>query len=95
MLNIGKKRKEIDIRADDLTVIKMYLSDDFKRVDVRDITNIAELSDMILYGIHTVVKAKIDASNTIHIRIEDVNGFLFEGFTENYAWFIKTFFLKD
>ena len=91
MLNFWKKRKEFKIQQQCFDIIKKHLSGDFQRVYVACFENIAELSDMVIYGIRSIVKARIDESKLIHIKIEDMNGFLFEGFTQNYKWFLETF----
>lgn len=91
MLRFFKKRKENFIQQKSFNIIKENLSDSFRVIEVKKMQNIAELSDMIIYGISSQVKARIDESNSIHIRIENINGFIFEGFTENYNWFLETF----
>ena len=91
MLNFGKKRKEAKLQKECFEVIKENLSDKFRFVDVARFDNLCDLSDMILYGNKSKVKARIDKSNAIHIRIEDLNGFVFEAFTTNYKWFLSTF----
>lgn len=91
MLNFIKKRIETKLQKQCFEVIKENLSDEFRFVDVARFDNLSDLSDMILYGNKSRVKAKIDKSKAIHIKIEDLNGFVFEGFTTNYLWFLRTF----
>lgn len=91
MLNFLKKRKEIKLQKQCFEVIKQNLSDKFRFIDVARFENLSDLSDMILYGNQSRIKARIDGSNAIHIRIEDLNGFVFEAFTTNYKWFLNTF----
>ena len=93
MHNFLEKRKENNLQRKSLVLIKQHLSGEFKRVKVVNMNNIAELSDMILQCVYTVIKARIDESDFIHIKIEDMNGYLFEGFTQNYKWFCETFSL--
>lgn len=94
MRNFLEKRKENKLQKQSLVLIKQNLSGEFRRVKVVNMNNLPELSDMILYGVHTVIKARIDESDFIHIKIEDMNGYLFEGFTQNYTWFCETFSLE-
>jgi len=95
MRDFLEKRKEKRLQEESLALIKQHLSDEFKHLILIEINNIIELSDMILFGVHTEIKARIDESNFIHIKIEDINGFLYEGFTQNYTWFLQTFSFKD
>ena len=91
MLRFLEKRKENLIQQKAFNLIQQNLSEEFKVIEVYEMQNIAELSDMVIYGVSSQVKARIDKSNSIHIRIESINGVLFEGFTQNYNWFLETF----
>lgn len=78
-----------------LATIKESLSNEFKRIKIKSIDN---LSADLLVNIKAtkgavVCKAKIDEENFIHIKIENVYGFLFEGFVDDYQWFINNFYL--
>ena len=92
MLHCSKKRKIISKKNESLAIIKKVLnSNTFKRLELKSIYNFPEFAEIVLNK-HGVVSAKLCENNLIHIKVENVYGFLYEGFTDNYEWFIETFY---
>lgn len=84
------KKTESNQENESFSTIKKYLSNEFRQISIKKVENLSDLSDMIM-GKSTVIKARLDSENNIHIKIENIYGFLYEGFTQNYKWFIDTF----
>lgn len=90
------RRKEpivFEVKPNALDLIKKNLTTDFRNVYIKSVEMIPDLSDIILYSKSYAVKAKLENenSNLIHIKLENVEGSVFEWFVEDYDWFLKTF----
>lgn len=79
-----------------LKTIKQHLSEEkFKKIKIKNIENIPDLADIITYYEDLMIRAKIVGKKTIHLRMENLRGFVYEGFTENYIWFLDTFSFEE
>jgi len=78
-------------QAQELRLIKRYLSNDFRKIKLKKIENIPEFSDIILNYDHQF-SARIVEKKTILLRLETKHGWVREWFSENYKWFLDTFY---
>lgn len=76
-----------------LDTIKKYLTTEFRNITITSVELIPDLSDIILYSKSYAIKAKFEdeESYLIHLKLENVEGFVFEWFTNEYEWFLKIF----
>lgn len=90
------KRKSKSIaKKEPLDIIKESLSGEFKIIKIKSLDELSAdlFVDFTQSKGRVVCKAKIDEDNLIHLKIENVYGFLFEGFVDDYQWFVDNFYL--
>ena len=91
-----KKTNNFKVRPTALDTIKENLTTEFRNMRLNSIEMIPDLSDIILYSRSYAIKARFEdeSCKLIHIKLENVEGSVFEWFVEDYDWFIKTFSFK-
>ena len=90
-----KRQKDLKEKEENLKIIKRNLSSqEFRAIFIKN-TNSRETPELLSIIMDTSIKhyakAKIADNGQIHIRVENVYGSVYEGFTDNYTWFLKTF----
>lgn len=93
MFNFKKKHNEPK-QSDCFEFIKRNLTNEFKIIDVKNVYSFPpEWAGIIFSTKSYYVKAKILDTNEIHLKIENIDGFVYEGFITDYKWFLNTFSL--